>query len=43
MTSESTEPQFKLNIKSEPIREEDRDAQAALSSVANTLRAVSYT
>ncbi|MCJ1380945.1 hypothetical protein MMC17_004054 [Xylographa soralifera] len=36
---ESDQPQFKLDIKSEPIREEDGDAQAALSSVANTLRA----
>ena len=39
-SSESDQPQFKLDIKSEPIHEEDGDAQAALSSVANTLRAV---
>ncbi|MCJ1398211.1 hypothetical protein MMC11_001408 [Xylographa trunciseda] len=36
---ESDQPQFKLDIKSEPIREEDGDAQAALSNVANALRA----
>lgn len=35
---ENDQPQFKLDIKNEPIREEDADAQAALSSVANTLR-----
>lgn len=29
---------FKVNIKNEPIREEDADAQAALSNVSNTLR-----
>ncbi|MCJ1388852.1 hypothetical protein MMC18_001702 [Xylographa bjoerkii] len=39
LPSESEQPQFKLDIKSEPIREEDGDAQAALSNVANTLRA----
>jgi hypothetical protein len=33
--------QFKLNIRNEPIREKDSDAQNALSNVANTLRAVS--
>ena len=38
---ESDQSQFKLNIKNEPIQEEDGDAQAALSNVANTLRAVS--
>ncbi|KFY29824.1 hypothetical protein V493_02227 [Pseudogymnoascus sp. VKM F-4281 (FW-2241)] len=31
-------PAFKLNIAQQAIREEDADAQAALSSVANTLR-----
>lgn len=31
-------PSFKLNIKQQPIQEEDADARAALSSVANTLR-----
>ncbi|MCJ1288197.1 hypothetical protein MMC26_007552 [Xylographa opegraphella] len=36
---ECDQPQFKLNIQSEPIHEEDGDAQAALSNVANTLRA----
>lgn len=36
-----SEPQFKLDIRNEPIHEEDGDAQSALSNVANTLRAVS--
>lgn len=36
-----SEPHFKLDIRSEPIQEEDSDAQSALSNVANTLRAVS--
>ena len=36
--NEADQPQFKLDIKNEPIREEDADAQAARSNVANTLR-----
>lgn len=32
------QPQFKLDIRKEPIPEQDADAQAALSNVANTLR-----
>lgn len=39
--SEPDQPQFKLDIRSEPIREEGGDPNSALSSVANTLRAVS--
>ena len=39
--SESEAPQFKLDIRTEPIKEEDGDVQTALSNVANTLRAVS--
>lgn len=35
-------PQFKLDIRKEPIVEKDSDAQTALSNVANTLRAVSF-
>lgn len=35
---DSEQPQFKLDIKNEPIREEDADAAAALSNVTNTLR-----
>lgn len=35
---ENDQPQFKVDIKNEPIPEQDADAQAALSSVANTLR-----
>ena len=35
---EGEQPQFKLDIRNEPIQEQDADAQAALSSVANTLR-----
>ncbi|KAH9221291.1 Muniscin C-terminal mu homology domain-containing protein [Leptodontidium sp. 2 PMI_412] len=35
---EGEQPQFKLDIRKEPIPEQDADAQAALSSVANTLR-----
>lgn len=35
---EAHEQQFKLDIRNEPIKEEDADAQAALSNVANTLR-----
>ena len=38
---ESEQPQFKLDIRNEPIQEEDGDAQTAMSKVANTLRAVS--
>jgi hypothetical protein len=41
--SETDQPQFKLDIKNEPIREEDADAQAALSNVANTLRSSTLT
>lgn len=36
--NEAREQQFKLDIRNEPIKEEDADAQAALSNVANTLR-----
>ena len=32
------QPQFKLDIRRDPIQEQDADAQAALSNVANTLR-----
>ena len=39
--SERESLQFKMDIRNEPIHEEDRDAQTALSNVANTLRAVS--
>ncbi|KAH6673801.1 Muniscin C-terminal mu homology domain-containing protein [Halenospora varia] len=35
---ETEQPQFKLDIRKEPILEQDDDAQAALSNVANTLR-----
>lgn len=35
---DSDQPQFKLDIRKEPIQEQDADAQAALSNVANTLR-----
>ncbi|KAI9651227.1 Suppressor of Profilin deletion [Ciborinia camelliae] len=35
---EHNEPQFKLDIRDQPIPEQDADAQAALSNVANTLR-----
>ena len=38
--AESDSAHFKLDIRSEPIREEDGAAQTALSNVANTLRAV---
>ncbi|MCJ1461765.1 hypothetical protein MMC07_000364 [Pseudocyphellaria aurata] len=37
--SVESEPQFKLDIRNEPIHEEDGDARSALSNVANTLRA----
>lgn len=36
--NEHEQPQFKLDIKNEPIREEDAEAAAALSNVTNTLR-----
>lgn len=36
-----SEPQFKLDIRNEPIREEDGEAQSAVLNVANTLRVVS--
>ena len=39
---DADQPQFKLAIQHEPIQEDDPDAQSAFSSVANTLRAVSY-
>ena len=35
---ENEQQQFKLDIRKEPIPEQDADAQAALSNVANTLR-----
>lgn len=35
---DNDQPQFKLDIRNEPIQEQDADAQAALSNVANTLR-----
>lgn len=35
---EAAQSQFKLDIQKEPIPEQDADAQAALSNVANTLR-----
>lgn len=35
---ESDQTGFKLDIRKEPIQEQDADAQAALSNVANTLR-----
>ena len=38
LSSETEPPGFKLDIKSEPIAEEDPNAQSAFSSVANTLR-----
>ncbi|KAL8764663.1 MAG: hypothetical protein Q9194_006906 [Teloschistes cf. exilis] len=41
--SEPDQPQFKLDIRSEPIHEEGLDAQSALSDMANTLRAVHQT
>lgn len=40
---ESEQPQFKLDIRKEPIPEQDADAQAALSNVANTLRSSQLT
>jgi hypothetical protein len=36
--TENDQQQFKLDIRKEPIQEQDADAQAALSNVANTLR-----
>lgn len=41
VSSDVDAPQFKLDIRNEPIQEEDVDAQAALNNVANTLRVVS--
>jgi hypothetical protein len=38
---ESEQHAFKLDIRNEPIKEEESDAQAALSNVANTLRSSS--
>jgi hypothetical protein len=35
------QPQFKVEIKNDVIHEEEEEADAALSKVANTLRAVS--
>ena len=40
--TENDQPQFKLDIRNQPIQEEDGDAQKALSNMANTLRAVGY-
>ncbi|KAL8734966.1 MAG: hypothetical protein Q9181_002998 [Wetmoreana brouardii] len=37
--SEPDQPQFKLDIRSEPIHEEGLDAHSVLSNMANTLRA----
>ncbi|CCU74278.1 BAR superfamily protein [Blumeria hordei DH14] len=36
--AQSEQPQFKLNIRKDPILEQDSDAEAALSNVTNTLR-----
>jgi len=41
--ADADQPQFKLDIRKEPIPEQDADAQAALSSVANTLRSSQLT
>lgn len=41
--ADGEQPQFKLDIRPEPIQEQDADSQAALSSVANTLRLSSMT
>jgi hypothetical protein len=40
---EVDQPQFKLDIRKDPILEQDADAQAALSNVANTLRSSQLT
>ena len=40
---EAAQSQFKLDIQPEPILEQDADAQAALSNVANTLRSSQIT
>ena len=40
---EAAQTQFKLDIQKEPIQEQDADAQAALSNVANTLRSSQIT
>ncbi|KAI9815627.1 MAG: hypothetical protein M1832_005258 [Thelocarpon impressellum] len=37
--TENAQPQFKLDIRSDPIHEEDGDAETALANVASTLRA----
>lgn len=37
-SAQTDQPHFKLNIQKEPIVEQESDAKAALSSVANTLR-----
>ncbi|KAF2203062.1 hypothetical protein GQ43DRAFT_500549 [Delitschia confertaspora ATCC 74209] len=39
MAYENPTPQFKLDIRNAPIQEEEGDADAALASLANTLRA----
>lgn len=36
--NEADQPQFKVDIKKEPIHEEDADTQTAISNVTNTLR-----
>jgi hypothetical protein len=40
---EAAQSQFKLDIQKEPIQEQDADARAALSNVANTLRSSQIT
>jgi len=40
---EGDQPQFKLDIRKEPIPEQDADAAAALSAVTNTLRSAAVT
>jgi hypothetical protein len=37
---DESQPQFKVEIKNDVIHEEEEEADAALSKVANTLRAV---
>jgi hypothetical protein len=39
--NDSSNNQFKVDIRNAPIQEEDSDASAALANVANALRAVS--
>lgn len=41
-TSEQPQPQFKLDIRDAPIREEGVDDEAALASVANSLKMVRF-